>query len=147
MTELEQRIFERIEREGALSFAAYMQMALYEPGCGYYVSGAHKMGWEEKDYFTSTDLSTLFAICMGRQLQRMWEHLKRPRSFVVLEQGAGRGHLAQGVRVGREKSHPIFTLPSLTGSRISAQGKTRATQRLKTPHRKTLYPLSYLLTS
>jgi SAM-dependent MidA family methyltransferase len=108
MTELEQRIFERIEREGALSFAAYMQMALYEPGCGYYVSGTHKMGWEEKDYFTSTDLSTLFAICMGRQLQRMWEQLKRPRSFVVLEQGAGRGHLAQGVRDWAGKESPDF---------------------------------------
>lgn len=108
MTELEQRIFERIEREGALSFAAYMQMALYEPGCGYYVSGAHKMGWEEKDFFTSTDLSTLFAICMGRQLQRMWEQLKRPHPFVVLEQGAGRGHLAQGVRDWAEKESPDF---------------------------------------
>jgi SAM-dependent MidA family methyltransferase len=108
MTELEQRIFERIEREGALSFADYMQMALYEPGCGYYVSGAHKMGWEEKDYFTSTDLSTVFALCMGRQLQRMWEQLKQPRSFVVLEQGAGRGHLAQGVRDWAEKESPDF---------------------------------------
>jgi SAM-dependent MidA family methyltransferase len=108
LTELEQRIFERIEHEGALSFAAYMQMALYEPGCGYYVSGTHKMGWEERDYFTSTDLSTLFALCMGRQLQHMWEQLKRPRSFVALEQGAGRGHLAQGVREWAEKESPDF---------------------------------------
>ena len=108
MTELEQRILARIQREGAISFAAYMQMALYEPGCGYYVSGAHKMGWEEKDYFTSTDLSSLFATCMGRQLQRMWEQLKRPRPFVVLEQGAGRGHLAQGVRDWAEKESPDF---------------------------------------
>src|SRR5579859_6061925 len=108
MTEVEQRIRERIQRDGPLSFADYMQMALYEPGCGYYVSGAHKMGWEEKDYFTSTDLSSLFATCMGRQLQRMWEQLKRPHPFVVLEQGAGRGHLAQGVRDWAEKESPDF---------------------------------------
>lgn len=108
MTELQQRIIARIEREGPISFATYMQMALYEPGCGYYVSGAHKMGWEEKDYFTSTDLSSLFATCMGRQLQRMWVQLKQPRPFIVLEQGAGRGHLAQGVRAWAEKASPEF---------------------------------------
>jgi SAM-dependent MidA family methyltransferase len=108
MTELEQRILERIQREGPISFAAYMQMALYEPGCGYYVSGMHKMGWEEKDYLTSTDLSVLFATCMGRQLQRMWEQLNRPGSFIALEQGAGRGHLAEGIRAWAEKESPDF---------------------------------------
>jgi len=109
MAELEQRILARIQREGPIPFAAYMHMALYEPGCGYYASGAHKMGWEEKDYFTSTDLSTVFATCMGRQLQRMWEQLKRPRPFVVLEQGAGRGHLAQGIRAWAEKESDDFS--------------------------------------
>jgi SAM-dependent MidA family methyltransferase len=108
MTELEQRIFARIQREGPIPFAAYMQMALYEPGCGYYVSGTHKMGWEEKDYATSTDLSTLFATCMGRQLQRTWEQLQRPHPFIALEQGAGRGHLAQGIRAWVEKESPDF---------------------------------------
>ena len=108
MTEVLQRIMARIEREGPISFATYMQMALYEPGCGYYVSGAHKMGWEEKDYLTSTDLSPLFASCMGRQLHRMWVQLKQPRPFIVLEQGAGRGHLAQGVSAWAEKASPEF---------------------------------------
>ena len=109
MTEVEQRIRERIQREGPLSFADYMQMALYEPGCGYYVSGTQKMGWEEKDYFTSSDLSTLFAACMGRQLQRMWEQLKRPSPFIALEQGAGRGHLGQSIRAWAGKEAPDFS--------------------------------------
>ena len=108
MTELEQLILERIRREGPISFADYMQMALYEPGCGYYMSEANRIGWEGKDYFTSTDLSALFATCMGRQLQRMWEQLKRPSSFIVLEQGAGRGHLGQGIRAWAEKESPDF---------------------------------------
>ena len=79
MTELEERIRERIQREGPIAFADYMQMALYEPGCGYYVSGTHRMGWEGKDYFTSSDLSTLFAACMGRQLQATDPALIRTR--------------------------------------------------------------------
>lgn len=95
---LQQRIIERIEREGPLTFAEYMRMALYEPGSGYYVTGAAKMGWEG-DYFTSTDISaSLFAHCMGRQLWWMWEKLECPARFLVLEQGSGRGGLAEGVR-------------------------------------------------
>jgi SAM-dependent MidA family methyltransferase len=84
-----------------------MRMALYEPEYGYYVTGAAKMGWEA-DYFTSTDVSNLFAHCMGRQLFAMWEKLKRPGDFVVLEQGAGRGHLAEGVRSWAQKEAPEF---------------------------------------
>ncbi|HEX9131894.1 MAG TPA: SAM-dependent methyltransferase, partial [Ktedonobacteraceae bacterium] len=104
---LQQLISERIQREGPIPFAEYMRMALYEPGYGYYMTGAAKMGWEA-DYFTSTDVSGLFANCMGRQLFAMWEKLKRPAHFIVLELGAGRGHLAEGVRRWAQKEAPEF---------------------------------------
>ena len=105
---LQQLIIERIQREGPLTFAEYMRMALYEPGYGYYVTGAPKMGWQG-DYFTSTDVSTLFANCMGQQLYRMWESLKCPTPFLALEQGAGRGDLAAGVRAWAAKEAPDFS--------------------------------------
>ena len=104
---LQHIISERIQRDGPITFAEYMRMALYEPGYGYYMAGAAKMGWEA-DYFTSTDVSSLFANCMGRQLFGMWEKLKRPGHFFVLEQGAGRGHLAEGVRSWAQKEAPEF---------------------------------------
>ncbi len=107
MSELQQLISERIRREGPIPFAEYMRMALYEPGYGYYMTGAAKMGWEA-DYFTSTDVSSLFANCMGRQLFAMWEKLKRPGHFIVLEQGAGRGHLAEGVRTWAQREASEF---------------------------------------
>ncbi len=106
-SDLHQIIIDRIRHEGPISFAQYMRMALYEPGYGYYMTGAAKMGWEA-DYFTSTDVSGLFANCMGRQLFAMWEKLKRPAHFIVLEQGAGRGHLAEGVRRWAQKEVPEF---------------------------------------
>jgi SAM-dependent MidA family methyltransferase len=104
---LHQLISERIQREGPIPFAAYMRMALYEPGYGYYVTGSAKMGWQG-DYYTSTDVSTLFANCTGRQLHAMWEQLKCPTHFIVLEQGAGRGHLAEEVRAWALKEAPAF---------------------------------------
>ena len=107
MSDLQHIISERIQRDGPITFAEYMRMALYEPEYGYYVTGAAKMGWEA-DYFTSTDVSSLFANCLGRQLFAMWEKLKRPGHFMVLEQGAGRGHLAEGVRSWAQKEAPEF---------------------------------------
>src|SRR5712691_8856755 len=106
-TPLQALIIERIQQKGPITFAEYMRIALYEPGYGYYVAGAAKMGWED-DYYTSADLSSLFAHCMGRQLRQMWEKLGRPGRFVVLEQGAGRGQLAEEVLAWAEQEAPEF---------------------------------------
>ncbi|GAC1356996.1 MAG: SAM-dependent methyltransferase [Ktedonobacteraceae bacterium] len=103
-TILQQLISERIQREGSISFADYMRMALYEPNHGYYMTGAAKMGWEG-DYYTSTDVSSLFAHCVGRQLVQMWELLEHPDPFVVLEQGSGRGNLAQQINSWARQAH------------------------------------------
>jgi SAM-dependent MidA family methyltransferase len=105
---LQQLIVERIRSEGPISFADYMRMALYEPEYGYYVTGSAKMGWEG-DYFTSSDVSDLFAHCVGRQLQRLWEQLARPDRFIVLEQGSGRGNLSAGVRAWAQQETSAFS--------------------------------------
>ena len=107
MTTLQQLISERIQREGAISFADYMRMALYEPDYGYYVVGPARMGWQG-DYYTSTDVSALFAHCMSRQLVQMWEGLERPNPFVVLEQGSGRGNLAQQIMAWTKQTSPAL---------------------------------------
>src|SRR5712692_962574 len=104
---LHQLISERIQREGPLSFAEYMRMALYEPGYGYYVTEPAKMGWEG-DYYTSIDLTNFFSNCIGRQLYQIWESLERPALFTVLEQGAGRAHLASQVCAWAEQTSPAF---------------------------------------
>src|SRR2546421_434833 len=98
-TPLQQLISERIQREGPLTFAEYMRMALYEPHYGYYMTEPTKIGFEGADFYTSTDVSsTLFANCLGRQLHQWWEKLACRAPFVVLEQGAGRGDLARGIQ-------------------------------------------------
>ena len=83
------RARERIEGEiakggGWISFERYMQLALHEPGIGYYASGAQKFG-ARGDFVTAPELGTLF----GRTLARQLEDFER-----VLEFGAGSGALA-----------------------------------------------------
>jgi SAM-dependent MidA family methyltransferase len=108
MSPLYQLILERIRRDGPITFADYMRMALYEPNYGYYVTGAAKMGWEG-DYYTSSDVSIFFARCLGRQLFQMWEMLDRPTPFVVREQGAGRGNIASTIKQWATEEQPAFS--------------------------------------
>ena len=89
----------QIEREGPMTFARFMALALYHPTLGYYAGGGQgrePLGWAG-DYFTSGDLHPLWGWALARQLHQMWELLDRPPQFEVLEPGAGRGLLAREV--------------------------------------------------
>jgi SAM-dependent MidA family methyltransferase len=111
-----------------------MRMALYEPGYGYYVTGPAKMGWEG-DYYTSTDVSALFAHCMGRQLIQMWEQLGQPQPFCVLEQGAGRGDLAHQVRSWAAQEAPAFEAALIYHTADLHSGKDALNPHsMSTPH-------------
>lgn len=80
----------RIEAEGGwLGFDAYMRMALYEPGLGYYTGGSRKLG-AAGDFVTAPELSGLFGACLARQCAA-WFAGCAPR---VIEFGAGSGALA-----------------------------------------------------
>ena len=87
---LEQRISDLIEQEGSVSFARYMEMALYEPGLGYYSAGLHKFG-EQGDFVTSPELGDGFARCLALQVSQIAESLGE---YDILEVGAGSGRLA-----------------------------------------------------
>ncbi len=75
---------------GSISFAEYMQLALYAPGLGYYSAGSTKFG-EAGDFVTAPEISPLFGRVLARQCARVLEQVARP---VVLELGAGSGALA-----------------------------------------------------
>jgi len=85
-----------------ISFARYMELALYEPGLGYYASGARKLG-AGGDFVTAPELSPLF----GRTLARQVAQLLQPGDG-ILEFGAGSGMLAETL-LG-EFSCPYFIL-------------------------------------
>ncbi len=84
---LEEKIRERIIQDKTISFSQFMQMALYQPGFGYYSSGTHKFG-EQGDFVTSPELGGLFAECMAKQFQQVLDQIEAP---IVLELGAGTG--------------------------------------------------------
>jgi SAM-dependent MidA family methyltransferase len=74
---------------GWLSFADFMQLALYAPGLGYYVAGAQKFG-ATGDFVTAPELTPLFARALARQAVEIMA-MSAP---YILEAGAGSGRLA-----------------------------------------------------
>jgi SAM-dependent MidA family methyltransferase len=76
-------------RGGWISFARYMELALYAPGLGYYTAGAHKFG-DAGDFITAPELSPLF----GRTLARQVAEIMANSTPDILELGAGSGKLA-----------------------------------------------------
>ncbi|MBV5310139.1 class I SAM-dependent methyltransferase [Chromatium okenii] len=78
---------------GYLPFDAFMELALYAPGLGYYVAGAHKFG-ADGDFVTAPELSPLFGQCVAAQTA---EVLAQLGGGAVLEFGAGSGALAVAV--------------------------------------------------
>jgi SAM-dependent MidA family methyltransferase len=87
---LSERIRARIEEEGPLPFSTYMEMALYEPGLGYYSAGLRKFG-VGGDFVTAPELGTVFADCLARQVEELGDRLG---DYLILEIGAGNGSLA-----------------------------------------------------
>ncbi|HEY1283125.1 MAG TPA: SAM-dependent methyltransferase [Steroidobacteraceae bacterium] len=74
---------------GWLSFEAFMELALYAPGLGYYSAGGTKIG-PGGDFTTAPEISDLFSICVAHQCAQVLE--RRGRS--ILELGAGTGRMA-----------------------------------------------------
>ncbi len=86
----------RASPNSRITFARYMEMALTEPGLGYYATSDHRPT-RDGDFLSAPELHPLFGRCIGRALSDVWTRIGRPCPFVVREYGAGRGTLARSV--------------------------------------------------
>src|SRR6187551_1624308 len=80
------------ERGGVIGFDAFMRLALYAPGLGYYSAGATKFG-SAGDFVTAPEVSSLFSRCLARQAA----DVLRNTGGDILELGAGSGRMAADV--------------------------------------------------
>jgi len=95
--DLERRIRQRIASNGPITFAEFMDDALYGDG-GYYTR-PHRISpvSPEGDYFTSPSSHPAFGALIAVQLRDFWELLGQPDMFDALELGSGDGTLARDV--------------------------------------------------
>lgn len=95
---LHQHIVTKIEqtKDKWISFQEFMQMALYEPGLGYYAAGSQKFG-QMGDFITAPEISPLFGHVFARAIRESLAQLVNPQQKCILELGAGTGKLAYDV--------------------------------------------------
>jgi SAM-dependent MidA family methyltransferase len=110
-------IIERIRRDGALTVAAYMDLALYAPGLGYYARAARRSG-RTGDFFTSVDLGPMFGELLAASFAEMATAAGPPgpdASWDLVEAGAGNGRLSRDVLAALQRHHPdLYACASLT---------------------------------
>ncbi len=88
---------------GMIGFDEYMNMALYEPGLGYYSAGSRKFG-PEGDFVTAPELSSLFSQCLANQCAQILDIIG---AGAILELGAGTGIMARDLLLALEKQNTL----------------------------------------
>lgn len=79
-----------------ITFADFMDMALYHSQHGYYASPQQRIGFQG-DFMTSPHLGADFGELLAEQFAEMWHVLGRPRPFTLIEMGAGQGLIVRDV--------------------------------------------------
>ncbi len=129
-TPLQTRLYEAIQQAGGwLGFDAFMAMALYEPGLGYYANDLRKFGLMPggatdvgSDFVTAPEMSPRFGQALARQIAEAFE---ATGTHEVWEFGAGSGALAEQM---------LQALPQVaryTIVDVSSSLRARQQQRLK----------------
>lgn len=101
------RLLARIREHGPITFAEYMDAALYDADEGFY---ARPPVGREGHFVTSPHVSPAFGALLARQLGQVWDLVGRPRPFTVVEVGAGDGTLA------RQLVAHLSTIPDLAAA-------------------------------
>ena len=84
----------RIRQRGKITFAEYMETALYWPDGGYYATNEPGA---DGDFYTAPQAHPVFGSLIAVQLFQMWDILDRPKPFQVVEMGAGNGRLCHDI--------------------------------------------------
>lgn len=131
-TPLAERLREKIEREGAISFRDWMAAALYDEQEGYYCRADRKRwGRDGGDYRTSPERAPLFAATFASYFATLYEALGSPTQWTILEGGPGAGDFARVVLETLESEHPrVFQATRYCLNEISSEACARIRENL-----------------
>ncbi len=115
---------------GRISFARYMELALYAPGLGYYSAGSRKFG-EAGDFVTAPEISPLFSQCLARQIAEINEIIG---GGAVLEVGAGSGVMAADILAELERMECLPAQYAILERSAELRARQRETLASRVPH-------------
>jgi SAM-dependent MidA family methyltransferase len=117
------------EAGGWMSFAQFMEAALYAPGLGYYAAGATKLG-SAGDFVTAPEMTPLF----GRTLAHALAPVLRETGGDLLELGAGSGRLAVDLLGELERLDALPARYSILEVSADLRARQHATLARELPH-------------
>jgi SAM-dependent MidA family methyltransferase len=133
------RVAQEIAREGGwIGFDRFMQLALYQPGLGYYANRSRKFGampGSGSDFVTAPEMTPLFGQCLALQVAQA---LAASATDEIWEFGAGSGALAQQLLGALQDQVKHYVIVELSGELRARQqaalaahaGKLRWIERL-----------------
>lgn len=95
-TPLSEEIRDHIRKNGPVSFAWFMDQALYHPLYGYYSSERTRIG-RAGDFFTNVSVGEVFGAILADQFVELFGLLGAPDTVKLVEQGAENAQLAKDV--------------------------------------------------
>jgi SAM-dependent MidA family methyltransferase len=104
---LVERIVAEIARDGPMTFARFMELALYEPDHGYYRAQAPRPG-RGGDFLTAPEAHPIFGRALARHVIDAWRAIGTPVPFELREHGAGSGSLALAMLDGIAAEEPAL---------------------------------------
>ncbi len=108
MNQLDEIIAEEIRRQGPLSFARFMELALYAPGLGYYERALDQIG-RGGDFYTSVSVGPLFGELLAFQFARWLKELPAgTNNLHIVEAGAHNGQLAADILGALSQHEPAL---------------------------------------
>nr|WP_304952614.1 SAM-dependent methyltransferase [cf. Phormidesmis sp. LEGE 11477] len=134
MENIQQAIAQEIEQSEAkrITFAQFMDLALYHPQFGYYAAPPSVIG-AQGDFVTSPHMGRDFGEVVAEQFVDMWERLGRPSRFDLVEMGAGQGLIA-GDAIAYLQSHHPNCFSTLNYTIIEKSDALRAEQQQRLSH-------------
>ena len=114
---------------GWISFARFMEMALYHPGLGYYTAGARKFG-AAGDFVTAPEMTAYFGRAMARQVAQVMAS----SAPYLLEVGAGSGRLAADLLLELERLDALPVHYDILDLSADLRERQQATLAAAVPH-------------
>lgn len=128
---LAERLRERIQRQGPVTFRDWMHAALYDEREGYYRRRDLTRWGRSGDYRTAPETTPLFAATFARFFARLHEELGSPDPLTVVEAGAGAGHFAHTLLRTLERDFPkLFSSLRYVLDEVGEDSRERAARHL-----------------
>ncbi|MCI4353493.1 MAG: SAM-dependent methyltransferase [Thermoplasmata archaeon] len=102
---LRRRLRAAADEDGFLPFDRFVEIALYDPGGGFYDRATTRLG-RSGDFYTAAHVHGLFGATLAAHFWEVWKSSGSPSRFDIVEVGPGDGTLAMDIREALLQTHP-----------------------------------------